>query len=121
MPTALVVDDDRMFRAIMKRHITNLGFVVLEKESGVGVKDIILAETPEFCLIDIVMKDKEGIETIIELAKCDNRPKIIAVSSQDFYLDAASELGADGILLKPVTPEHLKNKLQEIGVLMPKA
>ena len=111
MQTVLVVDDDEMFRAIMKRNLENLGYSVAENNSGVGVLQQIQALKPIACLLDIVMDNKEGLETIGELNTLLTRPKIIAVSSNSFYLECAVDLGADAQLKKPVTPEALSAAL----------
>ena len=64
-------------------------------------------------IIDLVMPEREGIETICSLRK--NRPdiKILAVSGAfkgpmlDSMLTCASMLGADAALPKPVHPQDL--------------
>lgn len=55
---------------------------------------------------DILMPQKEGIETIMELRRRDPAPKIIAISGGDRtgiadYLSMAKRLGADCVLRKP--------------------
>ncbi len=117
MTYILVADDDAIFRAIMKRYLNQLGFEVIEEESGTRVAKQILNYQPVACLIDIFMDEKEGIETIREIAKMAIKPKIIAVSSNEVYLDAVLGLGADATLKKPVTPEALRGKLSQLGIL----
>ena len=114
METVLVVDDDEMFRAIMKRNLEKLGYSVAENNSGVGVLKQIQELNPIACLLDIVMDNKEGLETIGELNTLSIRPKIIAVSSNSFYLECAVDLGADAQLKKPVTTEALSAVLAEL-------
>ena len=116
MKKILVVDDDALFREIMKRHLTRMGFVVLENDSGRGVVNQILNESPEACIIDIIMDKKEGLETIKEIKLLSNRPKIIAVSSNATYLEWAEALGADDIICKPVAPQTLQDTLNQLGV-----
>ncbi len=107
MQTVLVVDDDEVFRAIMRRNLEKLGYSVAENNSGVGVLQQIQELNPIACLLDIVMDKKEGLETICELVTVSPRPKIIATSSNSFYLECAVDLGADAQLKKPITPEAL--------------
>lgn len=116
MTFILVADDDAMFRTIMKRHLNQLGFEVIEEESGKRVAKQILTYQPVACLIDIFMDEKEGIETINEITQAANKPKIIAVSSSEIYLKIALGLGADAILKKPITLETLKLKLNQLGI-----
>lgn len=114
MKKILVVDDDQLFRAAMKRHLERFGYEVMENDSGLGVKQQIQQDQPLVCLIDIVMDKKEGLETILEISMLPHRPKIIAVSSNFQYLDFAMSIGSDAQLLKPVTPEMLSNSLQNL-------
>lgn len=113
----LVVDDDRIFRAIMRKNLEKLGYSVLEKNSGKEVNALVEQEQPVACLIDIVMDEKEGIETIIDLGSVAIKPKIIAVSSTEFYLTLAEGLGCDAALKKPVTPAQLEATLHSLDIL----
>lgn len=116
MTYILVADDDPIFRTIIKRHLNQLGFEVVEEESGKRVAKQISAYLPAACLIDIFMDEKEGIETINEIAQLRDKPKLIAVSTNETYLNAALGLGADAVLKKPVTLEALKLRFDQLGV-----
>jgi CheY-like chemotaxis protein len=116
MQTVIVADDDAMFRKIMTRHLGAMGFAVIEDESGKQVAAQIGQYRPVACLIDILMDEKEGIETITEIAQLPLRPKVIAVSSNAFYLEIASELGADATLQKPIALETLKATLERLEI-----
>ena len=61
---------------------------------------------------DIIMPEKEGIETIIELRQRDPNIKIIAISgggrtSNQIFLDVAKKFGAIDVLAKPFAPKQL--------------
>lgn len=123
MSTILVVDDDAMFRTIMKRHLGQLGFEVIENDSGKGVVAQIREHQPVACLIDLIMDEKEGIETMLEIQEIPDPPKMIAVSSSARYIDLISGLGTDATLLKPVAPDTLADMLSQlqIGIDQPPA
>ncbi len=116
MSTILVVDDDALFRTLMKGYLTPLGHAVVENDSGVGVIHQIHAHAPAACLIDIVMDRKEGLEIIMEIATLNRRPVVIAVSSNLLYLATALDLGADDLLSKPFTREALQSVLERQGI-----
>lgn len=116
MSYILVADDDAMFRTIMKRHLNQMGFEVIENESGKGVTAQIEQHKPLACLIDLVMDEQEGIETLSQIAQLADRPKVIAVSSNAQYLSYASDFGADTTLLKPISPERLRATLSQLGI-----
>lgn len=106
-------------RKAIRLGLERLGFDVCEAESGIeGIK---LAMTGEFRLIvtDILMPDKDGIETILEIRRGRSRVKILAVSGggrvrNDAFLKAASELGADGTLSKPFEMQDLMAKVKSL-------
>lgn len=116
MKTMIVADDDEMFRMIMKRHLGAMGFQVIEDDSGKAVVAQIGQYQPVACLIDIIMGEQEGIEIITRIAELPRRPKVIAVSSNAFYLELASELGADATLHKPIALSTLKETLERLEI-----
>lgn len=116
MKKLLVVDDDAMFRHVMKHHLTKLGYTALETDSALRVERQIAEESPEACFIDIVMDDKDGLETIHQLKKNIRCPKLIAVSSNKMYLDWVVDFGADATLVKPVSLQAVKQVLDGLGI-----
>lgn len=115
--TIIVADDDAMFRAIVKRNLERMGFATIEDETGEHVLEQIRRCRPAACLIDIFMAEREGMETIAAIAELPDRPPVIAVSSNAFYLDVAQSLGADAALRKPVTPEALAAALASLAIV----
>lgn len=112
--TILVVDDDEFFRASMRQLLDTLGYRVIELPSGVGVRAVVESEKPVLCLIDLIMAEREGMETLMDLRAIEYPPKLVAVSSNAQYLGIAKYLGADSILIKPVTRESLEATLEEL-------
>lgn len=116
MSSILIADDDEIYQTLLKRHLERMGFHVLVESSGKFVISRIRHDRPVACLIDIVMDEKEGIETITEIADMPNKPKIVAISSHREYLDWAKQLGADDCLMKPITPDDLETTLIGLGI-----
>jgi two-component system OmpR family response regulator len=117
MKTILLVDDDRIFRTLMVGYLDKLGFNVIELESGKAVIQLIQDYEIEAILLDLVMADQEGLETIVQLARLNRCPKVIAVSSHPDYLELATFLGADDSLIKPVRIEMLKMALEKLEII----
>ncbi|HVO14548.1 MAG TPA: response regulator [Alphaproteobacteria bacterium] len=74
--------------------------------------------TFDLVVTDIIMPEKEGIETIIELRQRDPKVKIIAISgggrtSNQIFLDVAKKFGAVDVLAKPFTPKQLLATVQK--------
>ncbi len=114
MSTILVADDDAIFREVMNQYLTRKGFNVIEDVSGVKVLEHVLKYKPLACFIDIIMDNKEGLETIADLRELKDKPTLIAVSSDSKYLEWAKDLGADFLLEKPITTQKIDDILKKI-------
>lgn len=112
MPKILVIDDDALVRHTISRILERSGYqVVLAADGAEGVARF-RAERPDLVITDLIMPEKEGIETIIEMLREDPAARIVAVSgggrlgAMDFLV-VAHKLGAREILRKPFEPAEL--------------
>lgn len=112
----LVIDDDDLFRLIIGRTITKMGFQVVENSTGIGVKEQIQTEMPIICLLDMVLDDQDSKEIFLGLKDLPQSPKIIAVSANSDYLDEIERIGIDAVLCKPITPAMLLDTFQKLGI-----
>jgi CheY-like chemotaxis protein len=106
MARILIIDDDPSVRLTLKAALEAAGHTVGEAANGTeGIKQF-HAEPSELVITDILMPDKEGLETIADLRQIKRGLKIIAMSggargqALDF-LDVAKRFGADATLRKP--------------------
>jgi len=120
MPTILIVDDDFPSRRILARILEQAGHTVYDAENGYdGVRQA-AAHPFDLAIVDLMMPEKDGIETILELRRAHPDLAIIAVSGggdlgmgKDF-LQVASQLGADRVLQKPIEGEGLISAVEEL-------
>ena len=106
MALILVIDDDQALRRTARRILTGAGYTVIDAEDGIAGMRRLPTEQPALVITDILMPNKDGIETIREIRAVSPRTKVIAtsgggVSGKAMFLDAAQVLGADAILRKP--------------------
>jgi DNA-binding response OmpR family regulator len=112
MATILVIDDEAMVRATMANMLGSAGHAVVQAENGRAGLAAASRTGFDLALVDILMPEKEGIETIMELRRDHPGVKILAMSgggrvnSVDF-LELAKKLGADATLKKPVPMKTL--------------
>jgi len=112
MATILVIDDEAMVRTTMTKILGSAGHTVVEAENGRAGLAAASRTGFDLALVDILMPEKEGIETIMELRRDHPGVKILAMSgggrvkSVDF-LQLAKKLGADATLKKPVPMKAL--------------
>ena len=108
----LVVDDDDLVRMALSRILQKQGYACCEAKNGVEGIAAFKAHQPNIILTDMLMPDKEGLETISELLQMDPNVKIIAMSgggqSQNMsFLQLARKIGASRTISKPVKPDDL--------------
>ena len=106
MACILVVDDEKLVRATLRQMLEKAGHQVFEAANGVEALYAFEKCEANLVITDIIMPEKEGIETIMELRQRKPGLKIIAMSGggrtgNTNYLDLAKSFGADNILPKP--------------------
>jgi len=91
------------------------GHHVASAANGREALDRLEAEPFDVVLLDLVMPEQEGLETIQRLRRKDNRPFIIAMSGAfgGEYLRIARSLGADQMLQKPISRADLARVINE--------
>ena len=92
---------------------------VMTAENGEQALQCIQKRLPDVVILDIIMPEKEGFETIVELRHDYPNLKFIAISrggsiGADSYLKLAKTLGAHLALEKPIRMKDLKAAIQQI-------
>jgi len=119
MSRILLVDDDCQVRSMLKLTLERAGHEVTEAEDGNQAVRKYNAETIDLVITDIVMPEKEGIETIMELRSMNGQVKIIAISgggriNPDDYLNWARRFGVRHTFTKPVDRDQLLEAIDEL-------
>ena len=115
----LVIDDEQLIRLQIRNALELEGFTVHEAANGNEGLARIAESVPDVVITDILMPDKEGIETILELRRTHPKIRIIAISgggrtgNKDF-LRTAKHLGADRTLAKPFGLAELLRLVREM-------
>lgn len=115
----LIIDDHPLFRkGLMQLIQTAEEFDIVGEASG-GKDGIALALAlhPDMILLDLNMKDMNGIEVLTQLKFADIDARIIMLTVSDHAEDlvAALRAGADGYLLKDMEPEDLLANIRSAG------
>jgi two-component system nitrate/nitrite response regulator NarL len=115
--TILIVDDHPLFRKGVLQLIQAAPEFRFVGEAASGHEGIVLARRlqPDMILLDLNMKDMNGVEVLKTLKDdgLDSRIIMLTVSDQAEDLMAALQAGADGYLLKDMEPEDLMQQLGE--------
>lgn len=112
MIKVLLIDDDDGMREVLRMMLRSLKFHVIEAANGVAGLALYCAHKPSLVITDIVMPEKDGIETVREIRMIDPNARIIAISGggDGKYpnpLALAKKLGATDALQKPIRREQL--------------
>jgi len=108
MANVLEIDDDPLFREIAQEMLTQVGHAVILASDGAQVAHLPAEPAPDLAVVDMLMPERDGIETIGDLQSKWPRIKVIAVSAggrnlePSLLLRAAKALGADATLPKPL-------------------
>ena len=106
MAIILVIDDDQQICDLLQQVLREEGHVVHSALNGVeGISQYRLY-LPELVFVDILMPEKEGLETILDLRREFTNVMIVAMSgasegAKTNLLELAQQLGAQHRLIKP--------------------
>ncbi len=107
MARILIIDDQDSVRSMLRHMLETADYDVVEAADGRQGIERYKEDRADLVITDIVMPEKDGIETIMELCRDDPDARIIAISGggrwvgKD-YLEMAGKLGARRVLPKPV-------------------
>lgn len=106
----LVVDDEKPLRDILELTLNSDGFQVVTAANGNEAIELARMMRFDLVITDLIMPEKEGIETIMELRALAPGIKIIAMSGGQpggtgDFLPLAKTLGAVALLKKPFDRE----------------
>ncbi len=118
---ALVVDDSRTMRRILRSYVEKSGYTVDEAENGREALEVLeQVGAVELVLIDWNMPVMSGLELVQALRSnpAFNETRLMLVTSEADMarVVAALEAGANEYLMKPITLELLNDKLRIMGL-----
>ena len=119
MAEILVVDDDEGVRLMLRTLLEKSGHSVIEASNGNEAVQTLQNHSPALVILDIIMPDKEGLETIMELRQSRPDLPIIAISGDgrigpQAYLDDALKLGAAKVFTKPFVLDDIRQAVAEL-------
>jgi two-component system response regulator CpxR len=115
----LIADDDAELRAILGLWLTGEGYDISQAKNGKEAVNLLARSPFDVFVTEIVMRDKDGFETLRELRQKPSPPKCIAMCgssrmSSDLLLRIAQMIGAQCVLTKPFLPEQLLEAIRQV-------
>ncbi|MDD7655864.1 MAG: response regulator [Veillonellaceae bacterium] len=112
----LITDDSKLLRKKLRAELEKLDCDVLEAENGKEAIMRDLTEQPDGIILDIVMPEVGGIETLQVIKDINPEIPVIMLSSAGTSqkLKQTLELGALDFIQKPYTSEQIKHAVERI-------
>jgi DNA-binding NtrC family response regulator len=119
MGRILVIDDEPHILLMVKKMLERVGYEVDLASNGSEGLRLYQQIRPVLVITDIIMPEKEGLETIREMKRSSSDLKIIAMSgggkiSADNYLETARIFGASRLIEKPFSQKQLLSYVEEL-------
>lgn len=116
----LIVDDEPFNRMLLKGMFKKENATILEASNGIEALTILNNNTVDLILLDVQMPEMNGeefIEELKQLGKLKAQPIIglTAAGDEQVYQEMISR-GWTDVLLKPIQPRVLKEKIEKIGI-----
>jgi CheY-like chemotaxis protein len=108
----LVLDDDKELRTTFSLLLSKDGYSVTQAYTGRDALTLHQKEPYDLVIIEMLLPENQGFETLTELRKLPSPPKTIATARPgwmptEVYSKMARQLGVHGTLPKPFQPEQL--------------
>ena len=112
----LVVDDDSRIRDLLRRYLTQEGFEVFQAEDGKSLSRILLRETMDLIVLDLMLPGEDGLSICRRLRAANDRTPIIMLTAKVEDVDriVGLEVGADDYLGKPFNPRELLARINAV-------
>jgi CheY-like chemotaxis protein len=119
MVSILLIDDDEQFRSMLSESLSGAGYEVKQARNGLDGIKAYRDHPSDLIITDLIMAEKEGLETIQEFRRTDPEVKIIAISGGSRhgpfdYLKMARALGAREVLAKPFTRREILEAITQV-------
>ena len=115
----LVVDDDDDIRTITRLSITTVGGMdVVEAADGRAALDAALCERPDLILLDVMMPEMDGVQTLAALrshGSVDRIPVVfLTAKALQSEIDRLLSFNVAAVFVKPFDPLTLADRLRDI-------
>ena len=119
MARILIIDDDDSVRAMLRLALLHFGHTVTAARDGKEGLQMFWQGSVDLVITDIVMPNKEGLATVMELRRDHPTLGIIAMSGglahdAPLYLKLAGNFGANRTLRKPFELTELLTAIKEV-------
>ncbi len=110
----LVVDDSAFMRKVLIDILQKEGFTnIIEAENGKQAIKEFYIEKPELVLLDIIMPEVDGMETLKTIGR-DTKVIMISAVGQESVIKEAMSMGAQGFIVKPFENSKVIEEMSKV-------
>ena len=113
----LIVEDNRDSLEILSLRITSIGYEAIKAHNSKEAIQCAEAEQPDLILMDMDLPDVDGVKTtaILRQSPKTSHIPIVAITAwmAELWREKASRVGIATYLLKPISPQTLKQTIEE--------
>jgi two-component system copper resistance phosphate regulon response regulator CusR len=112
----LVVEDQNELRNILKKRLSENGYVVDDAGDGEVALDLIEYYKYDLVVLDIMIPKMNGLELLKRIRSDKNSTKVLLLTAKDSVQDRVIglDLGADDYLVKPFAFEELQARIRSL-------
>ncbi len=112
----VVLDDDARIRDLLRRYLSQEGFEVSVAEDAKALNRIMLRESMDLLILDLMMPGEDGLSICRRLRALNDRTPIIMLTAKSEDVDriVGLEVGADDYLGKPFNPRELLARVHAV-------
>jgi two-component system KDP operon response regulator KdpE len=109
----LVVDDEPRMARFVEMNLELEGYLVSTATSGMEALDKLRRDIPDLVILDVMMPDMDGFETLNRIRRVSSVPVImLTVKAEEDDKVHGLELGADDYVTKPFSPRELVSRVK---------
>lgn len=111
----LVVDDEPRVAQLTSMNLKLEGFSVITASNGYEALEKVTREMPDLVILDIMMPDMDGYETLKKIRDISSVPVIfLSVKGEEPDRVRGLDLGADDYVTKPFSPRELVSRIKAV-------
>ncbi|MBE2199472.1 MAG: response regulator transcription factor [Anaerolinea sp.] len=111
----LIVDDEARMRRFIRMNMELEGYQVIEADNGLRALEQIRQHTPDLVVMDVMMPEMDGFETLKLLREISTVPVVLlTVRADEEDKIHGLGLGADDYVTKPFSPRELSSRVAAV-------
>lgn len=113
MKSILVVEDESSLRLLLDHELSEMGYDVALAKNGLEALDMVRKSPPDLVILDIMMPEMDGLETLREILNGEKRIPVIINSAYTHYKNNFITWAAESYVVKSSDLTKLKAQIRK--------